>query len=359
MDDFEKLTITGVRRETPDAISMTLAVPPDLAGAFRHQPGQYVALRVLIDGQEVQRTYSLCCGPEDADLRIAVKRVPGGVFSSWADATLQAGQTIEVMPPMGRFVLPPGDGRPRHLLAFAAGAGITPVIAIVKHALAQEPATRVTLFYGNRGPETILFREELEDLKDRHLGRFWLAHVLSRAAAGQSALLEGRIDGAKVTTIARKLVDLGEVDHAFLCGPGGMIKEARNALMAEGLARERIHYEFFAPGGGAYRKPPEPPPDATPQVGGAEAVAIIDGVRHRFAVPAGERVLDAALKAGVRLPYSCKGGMCCTCRCKLRAGEVAMDVNYSLEPWELEAGYVLACQSRPLTPHIELDFDAT
>ncbi len=186
MHDFEKLTITGVRRETPDAISVTLAVPPAFADAFRHQPGQHVALRVLVDGQELRRTYSLCCGPEDTDLRIAVKRVAGGVVSNWANATLDTGQTIDVMPPSGRFILPAGDGRPRHLVAFAAGAGITPIIAIVKHALAREPATEVSLFYGNRSPETILFREELEDLKDRNLDRFRLAHVLSRAGASET-----------------------------------------------------------------------------------------------------------------------------------------------------------------------------
>ncbi len=251
MHDPQKLTITEVRRETQDAISVTLAVPTNLTEWYRFQPGQHLTLRSVKNGEELRRTYSICSGPDDKLLRIAIKRVPGGVVSTWANGSLQAGQTIEVMPPSGRFILPPGDGKPRHIVAFAAGAGITPIIAIVKHALAREPETRVSLFYGNRSPETILFREELEDLKDRHLGRFWLSHVLSRAGASESPLFDGRIDGAKVTALTRKLIDLQRVDHVFVCGPGSMIKEARDALLAQQFRRERIHHEFFAPGGGA------------------------------------------------------------------------------------------------------------
>lgn len=359
MHEFQKLTITGVRREIPDAISVTLAVPPEIRDAFQFQPGQHLAVRVIMDGQELRRTYSICSGPDEGELRIAIKQVAGGVVSNWANSTLEAGQALEVMPPSGRFVLPEGDGRPRHILAFAAGAGITPIISMVRHALALEPATRVSLFYGNRSPEMILFREELEDLKDRHVGRFWLGHILSRAGGSVSALFEGRIDGSKVTAIVRRLIDPDGVEHVFLCGPGTMIKEARDALLAQGFARERIHHEFFAPGGGAYQKRPEPAPEIAPKVEAAEAIAILDGMRHSFPVPSGERIVDAATRAGVRLPYSCKGGMCCTCRCKLRDGQIAMDINYSLEPWELDAGYVLACQSRPLTARVELDFDAT
>jgi ring-1,2-phenylacetyl-CoA epoxidase subunit PaaE len=360
MHDFQRLTITEVWRELPDAISVALAVPPLLREAYRFKPGQHLAFRVKLDGEEIRRTYSICSGPGDEHLRIAIKRVAGGHFSHWANDTLKAGQTLEALPPAGRFILPESDGKRRHIVALAAGVGITPIIAMVKHALMAEPRTEVTLFYGNRSAGTILFRDELEDLKDRHIARFALLHVLSRSAA-DAPLLQGRIDGAKMKAFAQKLLRVEDVAHVFLCGPGTMIKEARNAFIELGLPRERIHHEFFAPGGGAYQKKPETALPETPSSPGqsAEVVAILDGVQHRFAVPPGEHVVDAAQKAGVRVPYSCKGGMCCTCRCKLLEGNVTMDVNYSLEPWEIESGYVLACQSRPLTAHVRLDFDQT
>jgi ring-1,2-phenylacetyl-CoA epoxidase subunit PaaE len=360
MHDFQRLTISEVRRELPDAISVALAAPPALREAFRFKPGQHLAFRVRLDGEEFRRTYSICSGPGEEHLRIAIKRVAGGRFSHWAHDMLKAGQQIEALPPAGRFILPESDGSPRHIVALAAGVGITPIIAMVKHALVAEPRTEVTLFYGNRSADTILFRDELADLKDRYITRFALLHVLSRGEA-DTALLQGRMDGAKVRAFAQKLLRVEDVAHVFLCGPGTMIKEARNALMELGIPRERIHHEFFAPGGGAYQQRPEPalPKSVSSPGQGSEVVAILDGVQHRFAVPPGEHVVDAAQKAGVRVPYSCKGGMCCTCRCKLLEGKVTMDVNYSLEPWEIEAGYVLACQSRPLTARVRLDFDQT
>jgi ring-1,2-phenylacetyl-CoA epoxidase subunit PaaE len=360
MHDFQRLTIVEVRREPGGAISLALSAPPAFREAFRFKPGQHLAFRVMLDGEEVRRTYSICSGPGDPHLRIAIKRVAGGRFSNWANDTFKAGQTLEALPPAGRFILPESDGGPRHIVAFAAGVGITPIIAMVKHALVVEPRTEVTLFYGNRAPDTILFREELDDLKDRYLARLTLLHVLSRTDA-DAPLLEGRIDGPKVKAFAQKLFWLERVAHVFLCGPGTMIKDARDALIELGLPRERIHHEFFAAAGGAYQIRPEAAPlEAVPSpAAAAEVVAILDGIQHRFAVLPGEHVVDAAQKAGVRVPYSCKAGMCCTCRCKLLEGEVTMDANYSLEPWELAAGFVLACQSRPLTPRLRLDFDQT
>ena len=360
MHDFQSLTISEVRRELPDAISVALAVPPALREQFHFKPGQHLAFRVTLDGEELRRTYSICSGLGDPHLRIAIKRVAGGRFSHWANDALKPGDTLEALPPAGRFILPESDGAPRHIVAFAAGVGITPIIAMIKHALAAEPRTEATLFYGNRAPDTILFRDELEDLKDRHITRFTLLHILSRSDS-DAPLLRGRIDATKVRAFAQKLLRLESVADVFLCGPGSMIKDARDALTALGLPRERIHHEFFAPAGGAYQTPPETVrPEALPSPAeAAEVVAILDGVQRRFAVPPGEHVVDAAQKAGVRLPYSCKGGMCCTCRCKLLEGEVTMDVNYSLEPWEIAAGYVLACQSRPMTPLVCLDFDQT
>lgn len=369
MKEFQPLRIIEVTRETPEAISVTLEIPPALRDTFRFAPGQHLNVRAVIDGEEQRRSYSICGpapGPEGGGLRIAIKRIADGRFSHWASETLKAGDTLDAMPPAGRFVLPPGDGAQRHIVAFAAGAGITPIIAMVRHALETEPATSVTLVYGNRALDSIIFREELEDLKDRHLGRFTLLHVLSRNEESSAPLFEGRIRAETVTALAATLFKPADVAGFFLCGPGSMIKETRNALLALEVPREKIHHEFFAPGGGAFRgkgapeKPAESPDSkiAISAVDGTEAIAILDGIRHRFVVPPGGHVVDAALAAGLRVPYSCKGGMCCTCRARLVEGEAQMTVNYSLEPWEIERGFILTCQAVPKSPRIVVDYDA-
>ena len=356
--DFHPLTIADVKRQTSDAISVTFAVPDALREAFQFQPGQHLTLRTGFDGDDVRRNYSICSGPGDP-LRIAIKRLDGGFFSCWANETLRAGTAIDVMPPQGRFVLPPGDGAPRHIVAFAAGAGITPIFGMLKQALLQEPRTSFTLVYGNRTPDHILFREELEDLKDKYIGRFTLLHVLSRNDESSTPLLEGRINAEKVKALSERLFRPGEVAHVFLCGPGSMIKETRSTLFELGFARETVHHEFFAPGGGAFRKAPVTAGTATPAVKaeGTEVIAILDGIRHNFIVPPGGQVVDAALAAGIRVPYACKGGMCCTCRAKLVEGSAEMLVNYSLEPWELERGFILTCQAVPTSERLVLDYD--
>jgi ring-1,2-phenylacetyl-CoA epoxidase subunit PaaE len=371
MHDYQPLRIVEVAPETADAVVVAIEVPAALAEAFRFKPGQHLPVRATIDGTEQRRTYSICCAPGGSCIRVAIKRVAGGAFSNWANDTLCAGTVLDVAPPAGRFVLPESDGSARHIVAFAAGAGITPILAMIEHGLATEPETSFTLVYGNRGPESIMFRRELEDLKDRHLGRFTLLYVLSRNEESSAPLLEGRITGDKVEALAARLFKPEEVAHFFLCGPGSMIKETRNALLALGVPRERVHHEFFAPGGGAYRaksadKAPSPQPSPQGERGlagertaeGAEVVAILDGLRHRFMVPPGAQVVDAALAAGVRVPYSCKGGMCCTCRAKVVEGKADMVVNYSLEPWEIERGFILTCQAVPQSERLVLDYDA-
>jgi ring-1,2-phenylacetyl-CoA epoxidase subunit PaaE len=365
MLEFQPLRIAEITRETADAISLTLEVPEALRETFRFTPGQHLNVRAVIDGEEQQRSYSIC-GAAPGGLRIAVKRIADGRFSRWANQHLKAGDTLDVMPPAGRFVLPESDGSPRHVVAIAAGAGITPIIAMVRHALTTQPATSVTLIYGNRALESTIFREELEDLKDSHLGRFTLLLVLSRNEESSAPLFEGRITADKVRAFAATLFRPAEVAHIFLCGPGSMIKETRNALLDLGVPRERIHHEFFAPGGGAYRNKgavsgatPHPGPLPAEERGdGTDAIAIIDGMRHRFVVPPGGHVVDAALAAGIRVPYSCKGGMCCTCRAKLVEGEAEMTVNYSLEPWEIERGFILTCQAVPKSDRLVVDYDA-
>jgi len=377
MRDYQPLEIAEIDRETDDAVAITLHIPEALREAFGFKPGQHLPVRAEIDGEEQRRTYSICCAPGEGNLRIAIKRVADGRFSNWANDTLAAGATLDAMAPAGRFVLPESDGGPRRVVAFAAGAGITPILAMVKHALAAEPATDFMLVYGNRSPQSIMFREELEDLKDRHLGRFTLLNVLSHNEESSAPLLEGRISGDKVKAFAAKLFKPGEVAHFFLCGPGSMIKEARNALLQLGVPRDKVHHEFFAPGGGAYRSPSPSPrlPSGSPLARpahnrpeglrgegmgaavGTEAVAILDGIRHRFTVPPGGHVVDAALAAGIRVPYSCKGGMCCTCRAKLVEGQAEMTTNYSLEPWEIERGFILTCQAVPKSQRLVVDYD--
>ena len=376
MREYQPLRIAEVRRETPEAISVVLHIPDELREAFRFKPGQHLPVRASIDGEEQRRTYSICCAPDEAGVRIAIKRIAEGRFSNWANDALAVGGTLEAMPPAGRFVLPASDGAQRHVVAFAAGAGITPILAMIKHALAAEPATSLTLVYGNRSPESIMFRQELEDLKDRYMGRFTLLNVLSRNEESSAPLFEGRITAEKVQAFASTLFRHGEVAHVFLCGPGSMIKETRNALLALGVPRERVHHEFFAPGGGAYRGKaaaatgldPSPPRSLQDrivsregsdpaQAQGTEAIAVLDGIRHRFTVPPGGHVVDAALAAGIRVPYSCKGGMCCTCRARLVEGKAEMTTNYSLEPWEIERGFILTCQAVPKSQRIVVDYD--
>lgn len=356
---FHPLKIAQVRQETPDALSLALSVPDDLAADYRFRPGQHLVLRSMLDGEEVRRTYSISSGPADKDLWITIKRVEGGLFSSHAHAALKTGDSIEAMPPAGRFVLPQGDGRPRSLVAIVAGSGITPVMAMVRQALETEPDTRFTLLYGNRAFDSIIFRAALEDLKDRFLDRLLLVHVLSREADADVPELNGRIDEAKIERLLGSLVNVGEVEHFFLCGPDTLIKTARTKLMDLGVPRERIHFEFFKAG-------PEPEVrKARPRIegrkssatAGADVTVALDGSRQSFRLPEGVPVVDGALAAGIRVPYSCKGGMCCTCRAKVVEGKVEMARNFSLEPWEIEAGFVLTCQAQALSEKLVLDYD--
>ena len=355
--DFHALTIAAVRRETADAISLALAVPDGSRDVFRYRPGQHLAVRAMLGGEEVRRTYSISSGPGDRELWITIKRVEDGLFSSYAHASLAAGGTIEAMPPSGRFVAPDVAADGSTYLAVAAGSGITPVMGMIRHLLAREPSSRFALIYGNRSVDSIIFREALEDLKDRHLDRLTVLHVLSRDNEADVPLLAGRIDGEKLRRLLPVVVPRGAIDHAYLCGPGSLIKEARDTLLGLGVPRERIHFEYFRAG-------PQPAQRATVRTeispapaAGAEVVATIDGARHTFRVPPGGHVVDAAIAAGIRVPYSCKGGMCCTCRAKLVEGKVEMTRNFSLEAWEMQAGFVLTCQAVPQSERVVLDYD--
>ncbi|MGF6233179.1 ring-1,2-phenylacetyl-CoA epoxidase subunit PaaE [Inquilinus ginsengisoli] len=351
---FHRLTIRDLRRETADAVSIAFDVPGEFDADYRFAPGQYLTLRATIDGEDLRRSYSICSGPDDGELRIAVKRVEGGVFSDWVNRTLTAGDAIEVMTPTGRFGVPCILDRPRIHVGFAAGSGITPVLSILRGVLAREPDSRFFLFYGNRSTAEILFREALEELKDRFLGRLSVFHVLSQEEQ-DLPILSGRLDGDKVRRLLRLVVPAEAVDEVYLCGPEAMSREIAAVLAELGVAPEKVHVELFvsALGGRPRPKPVAPAPDAPSRT----AVLTVDGKRREVPVADGESILDAALRAGMDLPYACKGGMCSTCRAKLVEGEAAMDLNYSLEPWELEAGFILTCQSHPKTDRVVVDYD--
>ncbi len=348
---FHPLTITETRRETEDAISLAFAIPEPLRARFAFTPGQYLTLRTTLDGEDTRRSYSICSAPGDEPLRVAIKRVDDGRFSTWAHRALQPGHVIDVMPPAGRFTAPPGAGA---ILAIAAGSGITPILSIVKTTLTRDPAARVALLYGSRSTATILFRDELEALKDRFMARLSIVHVLSREQQ-DIPILNGRLDAAKITSLLPGLFPGALPDAALLCGPGALIQSATDALIAAGMAPAQILSErFTAEGQPAPRPRPAPLAIATPF---AIATIVSDGIRTQVPMAEGEAVLDAALRAGLDLPWSCRGGMCSTCRARVTEGAVTMDVNYGLEPWETEAGYVLTCQSHPTTPHVTIDYD--
>ena len=350
---FHTLAVADVRRETADAVSVALAVPETLRDEFAYVPGQYLTLRTHLDGEELRRSYSISSGLDDGELRVAIKRVEGGRFSEWANDRLRAGDPVEVMPPAGRFTVPLDTAAARSYAGFAAGSGITPVIAILRSVLAREPHSRFSLFYGSRSTSQILFREALEDLKDRFLGRLSVFHVLSREQQ-DVPVLNGHLDAGKVRAITRAMLPARGIDHAFICGPAAMIDEVSAALAEAGVPPGRIHSERFSTGAPAV---PRLRRAAVADAPHAVATIVADGVRAAVPVAEGETVLDAALRAGLDLPYSCRGGMCSTCRARVADGAVRMDVNYGLEPWETEAGYVLTCQAHPTTPRVTVDYD--
>ncbi len=357
MGKFHPLPILRVDRETRDAVAITFDVPDALREQFRWQPGQHLTLRARIGEDVVRRSYSICAAAGERALRIAVKRSPGGAFSNHANELLKAGDVVDVMPPMGHFGLPADADASRHYVAFAAGSGITPILSIVKTVLAAEPGSRVTLIYGNRASSSVMFRDELAGLKDLYLARFSLVHVLSREPQ-DIALLNGRIDRAKADALLARWVADDNAAAYFVCGPEGMMQAVADALAARGVAPERIRIERFAASIPSHTHVPRPVAEAGQRE--CEVTAIIDGTRRTFVVQKGEQnIIDAGLAAGIELPYSCKGGVCSTCRCRLVEGEVDMDVNFALEDYEVARGFRLACQSYPASDRVVVDFDQT
>jgi ring-1,2-phenylacetyl-CoA epoxidase subunit PaaE len=371
---FRALTIEDVRRETADCISVAFAIPADFREEFRWRQGQNITLRTRVNGEEIRRSYSICSSPLDNELRVAIKKVPGGIFSTFANEQLQKGHVIDVLPPSGKFyteLLP--ENRKRYL-AFAAGSGITPVLSLIKTTLAVESGSHFTLVYGNRHRSSILFREELEGLKNRYMDRLSLLHILSREQM-DNPLNQGRIDTAKCGELCHRLIDLRMVDEVFLCGPEEMIFMLKGWLEQQGLEARKIHFELFHTRGGAAAAEGvggvagsgtaglSGSGEGKGSGGGTEKVSRVtvrlDGVSHDFELPYdGSSVLDAALMEGVDLPFACKGGVCCTCRARLVEGQVEMEVNYALEADELAAGFILTCQSHPRTDRVIVDYDS-
>jgi ring-1,2-phenylacetyl-CoA epoxidase subunit PaaE len=357
MIHFHPLKIKEIRRETDECVSILFDIPNEFKEQFAFRQGQSLTMRTKLNGEEVRRTYSICSSPLDKEWRVAVKKVTGGVFSSHANEQLKAGDVLEVMPPVGKFYTDLHHTNKKNYLAVVAGSGITPVLSIIKTTLLTEPNSSFTLLYGNRNRASIIFKEELEALKNKFIDRLTIHHILSREVT-DAPVYHGRINQEKCEVLFSKLIDLGSIDDCFICGPEEMIFSVKNFLESKGVDKKHIHFELFTtPGQKAYAGAPQ---TAVVQEKGPKSKIKIklDGVLFDFDLSRkGDTILDAALKEGADLPFACKGGVCCTCRAKLVKGEVEMDVNYGLEEEEIEAGFILTCQSHPKTPEVFVDFD--
>ncbi len=356
--EFHSLRIREVRRETADAVSVAFEVPADLRDAYRFTQGQFVTLKTHFDGEETRRSYSICVGVTDyereGELRIGIKRVRGGRFSNFAFDTLQPGHSLDVMTPDGRFFTHLNADHGKHYVAFSGGSGITPVLAIVKSTLEIESRSSFTLIYGNRSVDAIMFAEELEDLKNRFMNRFVLYHVLSDDLQDVE-LFNGVLDQAKCAAFLDTLVPAADIDEAFICGPGPMMDAAEAALRAAGVAPAQVHVERF---GAPLPQAGVPPVEITENTPAADLEIVVDGKRRKMRLPyEGVSLLDVGLRAGLALPYACKGGVCCTCRAKVLEGEVKMDENYTLEEDEVRDGFVLTCQCHPVSQRVVVSFD--
>lgn len=354
MSQFHALHIKKRVQDTRDAMLISFAVPAELEQDFHYQPGQHLTLRAMIHGTEERRSYSICSAIQDQELRIAIKKIPGGVFSSWAHATLSEGMKLDVMPPAGSFHLPLSADHRRHYLAFAAGSGITPVFSVIKSTLLAEPESRFTLVYGNRASSTVMLRDPLADLKDSFLDRLSVIHVMSREKQDID-LFNGRIDADKCRALLAQWIRLPDIDHVFICGPQQMTEQVSATLLSLGMQKSAIRTELFG-----LAAAPAARPRAAASVTGAhtEVTLVIDGRHLSFTMPRDTLpVLEAGLAQGIEIPYACKGGICATCRCKVTEGKADMDANHALEDYEVASGFVLSCQAFPATDRLVLDFD--
>ncbi|MFN3133569.1 1,2-phenylacetyl-CoA epoxidase subunit PaaE [Roseibium sp.] len=357
MARFHALQVTDIRRDTRDAVVVTLK--PDAADqdAFDFIQGQYLTFRRDFDGEELRRSYSICAGKDEGCLKVGIKRVEGGAFSTWANEDLKVGDLLDVMPPMGRFFTELEPQKAKSYLGFAGGSGITPVLSIIKTVLAREPKSTFTLIYANRQTSSIMFREELEDLKNTYLGRFSVIHILETETQ-DIELFTGRIDAEKMELLFRLWVDAEEVDTAFICGPEPMMLTIADSLRKHGLADEQIRFELFASSQPGRAKARALSQAAAAGAGTCEVSVTLDGSTRNFQMEKnGNSVLEAAIANSMDAPYSCKAGVCSTCRAKVIEGEVEMEVNHALEDYEVRAGYVLSCQCIPVSDKVVISYD--
>jgi ring-1,2-phenylacetyl-CoA epoxidase subunit PaaE len=355
VSQFYSLAIKDIRKETPECVSIAFDVPEKLAEQFTFNPGQNITLKFKVDNEELRRSYSICSSPHENELRVAVKKIPSGKFSSHANHHFKIGDIIEIMPPSGRFGIKAKIISSKNYLAFAAGSGITPVISIIKSVLLNEPNSSFTLVYGNKNRNSIIFREQLEALKNKFMNRFVVHHILSREKT-DAPVNHGRIDAEKCEQLSRGLIDFNKMDNIFLCGPEQMIFTVRDWLSSHNIPAGKIHFELFTvPGQKAVATK-----IVTENTGNKSSITIkLDGTSFEFKLPyEGRSILDGALDEGADLPFACKGGVCATCKAKLISGKVEMESNYALEEDELEAGFILTCQSHPRTAEVTIDFDS-
>jgi ring-1,2-phenylacetyl-CoA epoxidase subunit PaaE len=359
--NFFPLKIKEIRKETADCVSVLFDIPEHLAPNFTFKQGQYLTLKTTVDGEEIRRSYSICSAPFENELRIAIKHVEGGLFSTYANKKLKKGDTLEVAKPDGRFNTILNFNNKKHYVLIAAGSGITPILSILKSILNEEPQSEVTLIYGNKNATSVIFREEIEGLKNKNMQRLRVFHVLSRERV-DSELLHGRINAAKMKDFIGKVPEIllrnkipteaGMGNEYLLCGPEDMINEVREVLNSFKIDTRNIHFELF----GTNKIKHEKAVITTEKVVSTATIKL-DGISFDVPIHEGEMVLDAALRMGADLPFACKGGVCCTCRAKITEGVVEMEVNYALDHEEVERGYILTCQAIPKTARVVIDFD--
>lgn len=357
MRKFHDLTVREVVEEAPDAVRIAFAVPPELKDDYSYKQGQHLTLRKEIDGADLRRSYSICTSVADNDLQVVVRHLPGGRFSGHVREQLKPGDSLAVFPPTGSFHVPLDPAHAKHYVAFAAGAGITPIMSIIKTTLETEPRSRVTLFYGNRTGETTIFRGAISALKNRYMTRFAFYHFLSRQDQ-EIDVFNGRLDGAKTRDILTRLLVPSQIDEVFLCGPDSMIEEVRAELEDAGVDPAHVHDERFTDQGQVGSDAARARPRPVGKVDGGEIRLLMDGTEHSIPyAPNMGTVLEAAEAAGLEAPFSCRAGVCTTCRARVTDGEVEMDVNYGLEPEEVEQGFILTCQAVPKTRKLVISFD--
>mgnify|MGYP005991009239 FL=1 len=362
MTKFYSLPIASIRQETDSAICLSLNIPDELKETFSFTPGQFLTLQATINGEEVRRCYSICSGVDDAQLSVAIKRVEQGTFSNFANDNFKAGDSIDVMAPQGDFTLKTLDSEnSKNYMLLAAGSGITPILSLIKSILAREPKSQITLVYGNQKTLTMMFKEELSFIKNRYLTRFNWVNIMSQEDQGAD-LLNGRIDNKKGYQLQKqKVIDINTTDEAFICGPESMISEVSRGFRIEGLAEDQIHYELFASSSEDAQLVLDKAKNRVQEYGEnrtSKVTVEADGRSNTFDLASvGANILDAGMANGVELPYSCKAGVCSTCKAKLIKGQVDMDISHGLEQHEIDAGYILTCQSHPISDEVVVSFD--